>query len=188
MKKKEKRQDFQAFTIKFHGITHRVVTELTVLEAFDPANPPGTPPRYVQTRALWDTGATGCMISAGLAKKLGLTPTGLVHLSHAGGTSKSPTYVVNLGLPNHVGIPGVQVTEFPVPSGFDAIIGMDVISAGDFAITNVRGETTMSFRYPSIATIDYVEDAQAIVSSLVGRNDPCPCGSGKKYKRCHGAN
>lgn len=22
---------------------------------------------------------------------------------------------------------------------------------------------------------------------LVGRNDPCPCGSGKKYKQCHGA-
>jgi preprotein translocase subunit SecA len=22
---------------------------------------------------------------------------------------------------------------------------------------------------------------------LVGRNDPCPCGSGKKYKKCHGA-
>jgi preprotein translocase subunit SecA len=21
----------------------------------------------------------------------------------------------------------------------------------------------------------------------VGRNDPCPCGSGKKYKNCHGA-
>ena len=20
----------------------------------------------------------------------------------------------------------------------------------------------------------------------VGRNEPCPCGSGKKYKRCHG--
>ena len=20
----------------------------------------------------------------------------------------------------------------------------------------------------------------------VGRNDPCPCGSGKKYKQCHG--
>lgn len=23
--------------------------------------------------------------------------------------------------------------------------------------------------------------------SKVGRNDPCPCGSGRKYKRCHGA-
>jgi uncharacterized protein len=22
----------------------------------------------------------------------------------------------------------------------------------------------------------------------VGRNDPCPCGSGRKYKQCHGAN
>ncbi|MDR2273298.1 MAG: SEC-C domain-containing protein, partial [Sphingobacterium sp.] len=21
-----------------------------------------------------------------------------------------------------------------------------------------------------------------------GRNDECPCGSGKKYKNCHGAN
>jgi preprotein translocase subunit SecA len=20
----------------------------------------------------------------------------------------------------------------------------------------------------------------------IGRNDPCPCGSGKKYKQCHG--
>jgi len=24
------------------------------------------------------------------------------------------------------------------------------------------------------------------VDDKVGRNDPCPCGSGKKYKKCHG--
>lgn len=23
-------------------------------------------------------------------------------------------------------------------------------------------------------------------SAKIGRNDPCPCGSGKKYKKCHG--
>ena len=23
------------------------------------------------------------------------------------------------------------------------------------------------------------------ISSKIGRNDPCPCGSGKKYKHCH---
>ena len=28
---------------------------------------------------------------------------------------------------------------------------------------------------------------QRRVDEVVGRNDPCPCGSGKKYKRCHGA-
>ena len=26
------------------------------------------------------------------------------------------------------------------------------------------------------------------VEKKVGRNDPCPCGSGKKYKNCHGRN
>jgi len=26
------------------------------------------------------------------------------------------------------------------------------------------------------------------VTQKVGRNDPCPCGSGKKYKYCHGKN
>ena len=24
------------------------------------------------------------------------------------------------------------------------------------------------------------------VTQKVGRNEPCPCGSGKKYKQCHG--
>jgi preprotein translocase subunit SecA len=28
--------------------------------------------------------------------------------------------------------------------------------------------------------------AQAQPAGKVGRNDPCPCGSGRKYKRCHG--
>ncbi len=28
---------------------------------------------------------------------------------------------------------------------------------------------------------------QAVAGQKVGRNDPCPCGSGKKYKKCHGA-
>ncbi len=34
-----------------------------------------------------------------------------------------------------------------------------------------------------------VSTGQRIASDWdrVGRNDPCPCGSGKKYKRCHGA-
>lgn len=27
-----------------------------------------------------------------------------------------------------------------------------------------------------------------VVGEKVGRNDPCPCGSGKKYKHCHGQN
>lgn len=29
---------------------------------------------------------------------------------------------------------------------------------------------------------------EGIDLSKIGRNDPCPCGSGKKFKKCHGAN
>jgi preprotein translocase subunit SecA len=32
-----------------------------------------------------------------------------------------------------------------------------------------------------------VANKQVIKNDKVGRNDPCPCGSGKKYKKCHGA-
>lgn len=39
-----------------------------------------------------------------------------------------------------------------------------------------RRELTREFRQSKIA-----------VSNKVGRNDPCPCGSGKKYKKCCGA-
>ena len=30
------------------------------------------------------------------------------------------------------------------------------------------------------------EEAKAFAGMHIGRNDPCPCGSGKKYKNCHG--
>jgi preprotein translocase subunit SecA len=33
-----------------------------------------------------------------------------------------------------------------------------------------------------------VETRRLSEDEKVGRNDPCPCGSGKKFKKCHGAN
>lgn len=39
------------------------------------------------------------------------------------------------------------------------------------------------------AAVQRAQEAQAIkrTANKVGRNDPCPCGSGKKFKHCHGA-
>ena len=37
----------------------------------------------------------------------------------------------------------------------------------------------------SIKTED--ENFEKTPSKKIGRNDPCPCGSGKKYKQCHGS-
>jgi SEC-C motif len=30
------------------------------------------------------------------------------------------------------------------------------------------------------------QQGTVVAAAKVGRNDPCPCGSGKKYKKCHG--
>jgi len=62
----------------------------------------------------------------------------------------------------------------------------------------MRGQNSLQFSGPSkegavTATSGLAgEPATSLDSSdhvdKVGRNDPCPCGSGKKYKKCHGAN
>ena len=50
----------------------------------------------------------------------------------------------------------------------------------------------MQFQHPDMGGLGADEEAadvrvqQALASGQVGRNDPCPCGSGKKFKHCHG--
>jgi preprotein translocase subunit SecA len=39
---------------------------------------------------------------------------------------------------------------------------------------------------PGVSTSAGRLGAAAATVPEVGRNDPCPCGSGKKYKKCHG--
>jgi len=41
-------------------------------------------------------------------------------------------------------------------------------------------------RFAGADTAD-TQTSQRRTGDKVGRNDPCPCGSGKKYKKCHGA-
>ncbi|MBW8866621.1 MAG: SEC-C domain-containing protein [Acidobacteria bacterium] len=40
---------------------------------------------------------------------------------------------------------------------------------------------------PRVGGDDAVQRTVRHEGPKVGRNDPCPCGSGKKYKKCHGA-
>ena len=37
-------------------------------------------------------------------------------------------------------------------------------------------------------TLEQKKSRTVVKGTKVGRNDPCPCGSGKKYKKCCGAN
>lgn len=185
-----------AFTAEFNGLAREIKIECSVSLPYTPeANPSETPPKLLKTLALWDTGATGSAITHDLALKLGLMPITKVNVNTANGVALQNVYLVNIFLPNRVVIPYVKVTEISGSvGGFDVLIGMDIISLGDFSITNKDRKTTFSFRLPSVKTIDYVKEHKEQFHTPVkaektpGRNEPCPCGSGSKYKNCHGKN
>jgi len=176
-----------AFTSLYEGISHDLVNEVHVAKAFDPKSPqkPETPKEF---NAIWDTGATKSLITQTVVDQCGLKSTGIVQVHTPSGTNRAETYLVSIFLPNKVVIPNIVVTKGILVRN-DVLIGMDIIGRGDFAVTNKDGKTVFSFRMPSIECIDFVKHLQnrtALSSSKVGRNAPCPCGSGKKYKNCCG--
>ncbi len=171
-----------AFTYKANGIANVLLSEVKVSankELFKDA-------KEEQFYGIWDTGASNTAISSKVVQACGLIPTGKATINTANGENIVNTYIVDIGLPNNVNINGVQVTEFTAVEGSDLLIGMDIMGLGDLAISNYDGKTTFSFRVPSVKCTDYVEEINAKRFKNVGRNDPCPCGSGRKFKQCCG--
>jgi len=107
---------------------------------------------------IWDTGATVSVITDKIVYDLNLQSTGMAEVHHAQGMAHVETYMVNIGLPNNVGFAGMTVTK-GVLSGADALIGMDIIGQGDFAVSNFDGRTFFSFRVPSTERIDFTGKA-----------------------------
>jgi hypothetical protein len=184
------RQQVRSFTTAYDGIVRVLTSEVRVQQAFDVKLPPPTVPT-TEYKAIWDTGATGTSITRKVATECGLKPTGMCRIRTPSGEGEAYTYFVSLYLPNHVCIPQIRVAE-AILSDADVLIGMDVIAHGDFAVTNHQGKTHVSFRMPSVECIDFVKQQPQTIQvddksfRKVGRNEPCPCGSGKKYKRCCG--
>lgn len=53
-------------------------------------------------------------------------------------------------------------------------------------MSNLRTSKSDFSQYSSTGGGQKVKVEPVRVDKKVGRNDPCPCGSGKKYKQCHG--
>ncbi|QLF68550.1 preprotein translocase subunit SecA [Peteryoungia desertarenae] len=51
----------------------------------------------------------------------------------------------------------------------------------------VTGQDEMALRDDGAAPAQERDPANPLSWGRVGRNEPCPCGSGKKYKHCHGS-
>jgi preprotein translocase subunit SecA len=60
-------------------------------------------------------------------------------------------------------------------------------TAGQGATTTDAGGREVERRSDGTTVRRVAAGSTYTVDEKVGRNDPCPCGSGQKYKRCHGA-
>jgi preprotein translocase subunit SecA len=56
----------------------------------------------------------------------------------------------------------------------------------EFAGAGAGGPEYLSQENDYIDPSENVKQEPVKVGPKIGRNDPCPCGSGKKYKQCHG--
>jgi len=174
----------RSFTLEHAGLASAIISDVRISSAGE------VNPQIHDFKAIWDTGATNSCITQKAAQEIGLIATGMIKMGTAGGSRECPTYYVDLFLPNLVRIPSITVNEVSdlthdQNDRIEVLIGMDVIMHGDCAITNKGGKTVFTFRIPSITSIDFVKESNSRALKNIGRNNLCPCGSGKKYKHCH---
>ncbi|MBT1698262.1 retropepsin-like domain-containing protein [Fulvivirgaceae bacterium PWU4] len=114
------------------------------------------------TKAIWDTGATGSAITKSLVQKLALIPVTKTNVKGVHGVKTGvPVYAVKIVLNNQnvsFTLPVTECEELSDDASAGFLLGMDIITKGDFAISNVNGQTVMTFRVPSIERFDFVKD------------------------------
>lgn len=180
------KKPIKAYTTNYNGVTNTLHLDVEV-SASKNLN---SNSEFKQFKGIWDTGATNSAINPKIVKECNLIPSGKTIVNTAGGIQEQNTYIVDIKISKDVTISDVVVNEMAEIDSTDVLIGMDIITLGDFAISNCNGKTVFSFRIPTTSTIDFVKQAQALTqntSHKIGRNDDCPCGSGRKYKKCCGA-
>ena len=162
-----------AFTCKSEIILRQLRTEVYIEDSS--VTSPLEDHKFI---AIWDTGATSTCITKRLATRLGLKPTGICDNHTAGGHREAAVFFVNVFLPNHVLVPNIQVHDMEDnENNFDVLIGMDIISMGDFSISNYDNKTAFTFRLPSKRLTDYVY--QENIERAMGPKH----GKGNKSKR-----
>ncbi len=104
----------------------------------------------IKVRALIDTGANGTCISHRLASACNLERVSVMKIVSAQGTGLAPVYKADIKLPCGTMFQNVLVTEVAGSGNFDIIIGMDILSKGDIALTGSTDGLVFSMRFPTV--------------------------------------
>lgn len=180
-------QKSSSFTVRSNGGVFRALqTACTIAEAFDPNTTSQPYPQFHQFQAIWDTGATNSVITQRVVDTVHLQPVGMTLVQGVHSEEMSEVYLVNVGLLNGVGVPHIRATKGILATGVDVLIGMDIITIGDFAITNQGGNTVFSFCAPSHRCLDFVQEhneaAKRSRPGFRGFTPPQPVQVGRKRK------
>jgi hypothetical protein len=185
----------ECLTLKFPGLSRILYTPIAVSL---PAK--GDPLAKHNINCIWDTGCSTTTITKNVVDALGLKQTGVTKVNTASDTGKlTETYEIDLYISDRLFFKNITVNLGKICDGIDCLLGMDIIGTGDLSITNLNGNTCMSFRHPSLHEIDFLKNPHfgtkgdknpmpSAANNYAGtpRNATCPCGSNKQYKRCHG--
>lgn len=148
----------EVFNIASNGLARELMTEAVVQDSLSAA-------RIDVAKAIWDTGCTNSVLRRDLVKRLGLIATGKIQVLTAGGQiTTEDTFVIDLILNSgRVHLFGINISEQDLDSGTEMLIGMDIISMGDFTVQNYAGNTHFSFCFPPFENkYDMMEKSKSI--------------------------
>jgi predicted aspartyl protease len=134
-----------AFKQEYSDLSRKLITEVEIIGVS--AN---SGRKTVKVRALWDTGATGFVITPRIAQALNLVPVNKVKAIGVHNASIVDVVKIEVRLPNKVLVEDIKAMVCNLNQDFDMLIGMDIILAGDFSISNGGGQTLFTFAIPPL--------------------------------------
>jgi len=102
----------------------------------------------ISVNALWDTGAMISAITPEIREKLKAVTVYRKTITAIHTTQDVDVVSITLELPNRVVKKTIEVAVCNMASNAEMIIGMDIISLGDFALSNGNDQTLFSFAVP----------------------------------------
>ena len=136
--------------VEYNHVCYNIITDIYILNG----------EKEKKYRAFWDTGSNKSIISPRVVSDLSLAPIvdKDVYLKTSNKLSSHKSYEVDIQCKRIFTIAThVLCTDMIEPDKYDVLIGMDIISMGDFCISNYNGKTLFSFRFPSINRVDLAD-------------------------------
>ena len=79
-------------------------------------------------------------------------------------------------------------TQFSLDVDYEKLYSNMLDAKADYLYTLPQWDAILTEEKRAEITKAFKKSKTVVKEVRIGRNDPCPCGSGKKYKKCCGAN